>query len=255
MTQSGMAICQDILVRGAVMDSETADVLRDVQVYTHIHSGTYSDIDGNFVVKVLSGDTLHFSLLGYKEQQYVVTDSIRYQNIMISMKKTTIVLEDVQVSSMYQANTIIRNPRLESVHVNGVYAAPKTEADDYRLGAMGAVASPATAVYRMVSKQYKQEKRVYNESLAREAEGETFDVAKEKMEEILEIMGQRLDEYYYIDFIHYAGMDLQSFARREVYELVQILPKNLDGYYDYLDEKLKEEERIKSGAKQNPTFH
>ncbi|UXP33331.1 carboxypeptidase-like regulatory domain-containing protein [Reichenbachiella agarivorans] len=232
-------LCQKILVNGSVIDGNSLETLRDVHVYVELTSGTYTDIDGNFRLYVMAGDTISFSLLGYEVVEVGINDSTETQNMIISLKTSTIILNDVQINSMYQANTMIRNPRLSQMQVNGVYAKPKTEADDYNLGVGGAIFSPATAIYRMASKTYKQEKRLYNENQGRAEDAQTYAIAKAKMDEVLEMMGQRLDEYYYVDFIKYSGMTIESFARREIYDLLQLMPESLDRYYDYLDEKLK----------------
>lgn len=229
---------QEIVLRGHVMDGQSIHSLRDVNVYTTTQKGTYTDIDGNFTLKAFVGDTLHFKLLGYQLETITISDSLALEPLMISLKKTSIMLENVQIREDYQANTIIRNPNRNPMQVNGVYAAPQTEADDYHLGVMGSLTSPATAIYRMASKTYKQEKRVYEEKVERREEDRQFEIASEKMEELLEILDERLDEYYYLDFIHYLGMDLGSFARRDVYELVQLMPDSLDHYFDQLDAKL-----------------
>ncbi|PIB36912.1 hypothetical protein BFP72_16630 [Reichenbachiella sp. 5M10] len=246
---------QELVVRGSIVDGESLEALRDVHVYVELTHGTYADIDGNFAILASIGDTLHFSSLGYQIAKIGINDSTETQNMIISLKRGTVVLDDVQINSMYQANTIIKNPRQQTMEVSGVVYNEKTEADDYHLGVAGSIFSPAEAVYRMTSKKYKQQKRVYQESQVREKQDEKYELAKKKMDEVLEIIGERLDEYYYLDFIHYSGMTLDTFSRRNVYELVQIMPNSLDRYYEYLDEKLKKEERIKNGGEQNPTFH
>ncbi|MCV9388260.1 carboxypeptidase-like regulatory domain-containing protein [Reichenbachiella ulvae] len=230
---------QTITIKGNVIDGQSIESLRDVNIFTQNGKGTYTDIDGNFSLKVFSGDTLHFKLLGYKEVIQTVSDSTAIEKMLISLTKATIVLENVQIRDDFQANTIIRNPNRPTYHVPGVYSKPKTEADDYHLGVMGSIVSPATAIYRATSDTYKQEKRLYEENLDRRQEDKTFEIAKVKMEELLDILDQRLDEYYYLDFIHYIGLDLHSFARRDVYELVQLMPDSLDGYFDQLDKKIR----------------
>jgi len=193
-------------------------------IYTSSQQGTYADIDANFNLKVILGDTVSVSSLGYEVATLVITDSIEIQEVTVILKKKSIVLEDIVVRDYYQANTIIRNSESDKMKVPGVnYAPPTPEAEKYNMKALAAVMSPATAIYRVASKQYKQEKRYYEESLVRQKEDAEYTKAKKNLAEALDALGEDLDEYYYRDFMDFIGLTSRGVISRSTYDLILII--------------------------------
>lgn len=70
------SFAQEISLTGKVTDQDTGEPLPGVTVVLKgTTSGTISDFDGNYTLKVSKGDTLLFSYIGYKASQLVVGDA------------------------------------------------------------------------------------------------------------------------------------------------------------------------------------
>lgn len=231
---------QSIVLHGSVVDGKSLEKLLGVHIISQNGIGVISDLDGNFVMRVSQGDTLTLSMVGYDSLDIVIQDSLRDQSMILSMKEKTTLLDNVSVLDYYRANTIMRREKEGSVPIPGVRYSDDPSEENYRLGVGGALTQPATAIYRMTSKKYKQEKRVYTEAVQRERNSKHYIQAKKVLYEALEAIGESLDEYYMVDFIYFVGMTLESTARRSAYELVKILPGEVDRYYDNLSKKLEE---------------
>lgn len=218
---------QQIRLSGSVMDKELT-VLPYTHVYTSSQKGTYADIDANFYLNVQLGDTVNFSSIGYELATHVITDSTKSQKVTILLNKKSIVLEDIVVRDYYQANTIIKKSEGERMKVPGVNYAPSTpEAEKYHLGVLGSAMSPATAIYRVASKKYKEEKRYYEERIVREKEDADYVKAKKGLSEALDALGEDLDEYYYREFMDFVGLSTRSIGTRTTYDLVLIIREPL----------------------------
>lgn len=229
-------MCQEIVLHGSVMDNQTFESLQGVHVLTNNNRGVTTDIEGNFHIKVDMFDTLHFSMLGYDALWIVVTDQSEDQSVLVSMKLGTRILDEIAIQDYHQANTMIKLPVHSTYPVPGIHYGKVNEADKYRLGVGGAIFSPMTSIYRLTSKTYKQEKRVYEERLIRDAEDAYYNSAKKVLYEALEALDTNLDEYYMVDFIHFLGMNLKSVSGRTVYEMIQILPGQVDRFYAQLED-------------------
>ncbi len=229
---------QELAVHGQILDSDNLIALPYAHVYTQSHKGTYADIDGVFHLQIQAGDTLTVSSLGYNSATLVMDSMQLDARLAIVLKKTSIVLNEVHIQEYYQANTIIRNPTRQKMNISGVrQIQPQTNADDYHLGVAGSIFSPAEAIYRATSKKYKEKKRNYEETVVREKEYTDYDEAKDLLDEVLELIGESLDEYHYRDFISHMGMSAGRLIQMSEYELVQILPNALSRYKTYLNKK------------------
>ncbi|MGL1889580.1 MAG: carboxypeptidase-like regulatory domain-containing protein [Reichenbachiella sp.] len=229
---------QKLTVHGQILDSNNLIVLPYAHVYTQSHKGTYADIDGVFHLQILSGDTLTISSLGYNSATLVMDSTQLDARLTIVLKKTSIVLNEVRVQEYYQANTIIKNPARQKMNIPGVSQTQRqTNADDYHLGVAGSIFSPAEAIYRATSKKYKEQKRNYEETVVRKKEYTEYDEAKDLLDEVLELIGESLDEYHYRDFISHMGMNPGRLAQMSEYDLVQMIPNALTRYRTYLNKK------------------
>lgn len=232
---------QTILLHGQIIDGTNLESLSDVHVYKSAHKGTSTDIDGVFRFNVEYLDTLYFSRLGYDSLQFIVTSKDESQRVMLSMHASTIILESVEVkASDFQAPTIIRRYQPESMKVPGVKYSETVHEEDYHMG-LGAIGSPATAIYRLVSKQYKQEKKNYEYLKQTKIEDEAFAKASENLDYCLVLLEAYIDPYYYRDFIQYGGLTVRYVAESSTYDLIQVLPQAIKQYAIYLDTKAEKD--------------
>ena len=114
-------------LEGRVVDHETNDYLP----FVHIHIlnkdvGTYSDIDGNFILDVTEGDTVKFSYVSYTDEVIVVDDK---WNGVVKLKSVDFQLKQVVVSAQRnvstEASTI--NEKLKSDDVKTVISKEEME--------------------------------------------------------------------------------------------------------------------------------
>ncbi|MEP2277066.1 MAG: carboxypeptidase-like regulatory domain-containing protein [Reichenbachiella sp.] len=230
---------QKVTIHGQVIDGMSLEELANVHVYLSEHLGTITTHEGRFEFEVNHLDTLHFRLVGYDSLSMAVTNVDEVQKVILAMHRSTIILEDVEISSDFQANTIIKQPEREVYYVPGVKYSNKPATKDYHMG-LAAVGSPMTALYRAFSKQYKEEKKNFLYLKEKQAEDLVFNQAKANLDDAFDQMGQYFDEYYYRDFMLYSGLSFSRVAEASVYELIQILPDALEQYYEYLDAREEE---------------
>lgn len=228
-----MVLSQDISLSGVLVDGEILADLSGVHIYTKKHIGTTSDIDGNFTFKVHHLDTLHFSRVGYDSLAMVITETDRNQNLFISMKRSIRMLDDVEINAVFQANTILKRPKQERLRVRGFNYPDKPYEEDYHMG-LSALASPMTALYRMFSKRYKEEKKNYKILKARKVEDAVFSKASANLSSVLEMTDEYIDEYFYRDFIQHSGLTVRFVAESSEYDLLVALPRAISTYQTYL---------------------
>jgi hypothetical protein len=60
---------------GTIVDAENGNPLSGVHIISTNHAGTTSDIDGNFNLELISGDTVQISHVGYTEYLVPIPDS------------------------------------------------------------------------------------------------------------------------------------------------------------------------------------
>ena len=224
-------LSQEIVLHGSVVDGETLEALPGVHVFSDLKNGTIADIDGNFHLSVQFGDTIRFSMLGYDSLALVVTDTASYQSLFISLKERSIELDEVEIKDFYQGNTILENAPTETIRVPGANYPENPEGKNYRLGVGGVIFSPATAIYRLTSKSYKEEKRHHVELVRDEKEKEYYEKARKVFYEALEVIGENFDEYYMVDLFNFMGLSIREVANLAVYDFVKVLPEALEKYY------------------------
>lgn len=231
---------QQITVSGMVIDGESLEDLSNVHVFLESHIGTSTDIDGKFHFKLNFLDTLHFSRVGYDSLSVVITETDKFQNLFISMKKGVTILDDVEVTGVYQSNTILKKPKQKPFPVPGMLYPANPQGKDYNLG-LAALASPVTAIYRMFSKSYKEEKKSYELKKKWKVEDAEFAKASKKLSVIFSLTDTYLDEYFYRDFIQFGGLTTRFVAESSEYELIKVLPRAVEQYYKHLKEVEEED--------------
>jgi len=234
LVQSGFA--QKISVRGTIIDSESLENLSGVHIFLEPHIGTVSDLDGNFHFEVAYQDTLHFTRIGYESLAIVILDTDEYQQFFITIKRSIRILDAVEVHARFQSNTIIQLPRRMVYRVPGIKYPDVPGEKNYRMG-LGAVMSPMTALYRMFSKRYKEEKKYYQIQKVQKVEEALYAKAKENLAAAFELSTYYLDEYFYRDFIRYSGLTSRFIAESTEYELLGVLPFAIKQYTKHLEDQ------------------
>ncbi|MEQ9290257.1 MAG: carboxypeptidase-like regulatory domain-containing protein [Cyclobacteriaceae bacterium] len=220
---------QEIIVSGILIDAESLEDLPGVHVYLQPHTGTVSDINGRFSLSVHQLDTLHFTSVGYDSLSLIVDGD---DELLVSMKRSIVRLDAVEVKGLYQANTILKKPERKPMKVPGIrYPEHKAE-EDYHMG-LGALASPMTAIYRLFSKSYKEEKKYYQLQKKNKKENIEFEQASDKLTQVLKLLNIYLDEYYYRDFFHVSGISTGYICRSNTYDLIKVLPDAVKQYRKY----------------------
>ncbi|WP_422361261.1 carboxypeptidase-like regulatory domain-containing protein [Reichenbachiella sp.] len=229
------AAAQKVTIHGQVLDGMSLEELANVHVYLEEHLGTTTTHEGRFEFQVNHLDTLHFRLVGYDSLSLVITSVDQVQKVILAMHRSTIILDDVEISSNFQANTIIRQPEREVYYVPGVKYSDKPVEKDYHMG-LGAVASPMTALYRAFSKSYKEEKKNYLYLKQKQKEDLVYEEARSNLDNAFDQINEYFDDYYYRDFMKYSGLTEQYVADCSEYELIKLLPEALKNYYQHLKE-------------------
>jgi hypothetical protein len=230
---SNILLAQKIEVSGVLVDGHSLDDLSGVHIYTKKYIGTTSDLYGNFSFKVHRLDTLHFSRVGYDSLSVIITSRDLNQNLFLAMKRSVTILDDVEITAIFHSNTILKKPKLERMQLEGFNYPEKPYEEDYHMG-LSALVSPMTALYRMFSKRYKEQKKNYQILKVQKAEDAVFAKASENLTAILDITDEYIDEYFYREFIEHSGLTLRFVAESTEYELLVALPRAISTYQTYL---------------------
>ncbi|APU96263.1 carboxypeptidase-like regulatory domain-containing protein [Sphingobacterium siyangense] len=102
---ANLSSAQDL--KGTIKDKYSGDILIGVSIKVASRS-TYSDSYGKFILPGIKlGDTITFSSIGYREEKYIV-DNSNLDNLVIYMKQTTILLDEVKINSLgnYKADSL-----------------------------------------------------------------------------------------------------------------------------------------------------
>ncbi|WP_159729586.1 carboxypeptidase-like regulatory domain-containing protein [Sphingobacterium sp. 18053] len=102
---TNLSSAQDL--KGTIKDKYSGEILIGVSIKVASRS-TYSDSYGNFILSGIKlGDTITFSSIGYREEKYIV-DNSNLDNLVIYMKQTTILLDEVKINSLrsYKADSL-----------------------------------------------------------------------------------------------------------------------------------------------------
>ncbi|HEX2921731.1 MAG TPA: carboxypeptidase-like regulatory domain-containing protein [Bacteroidales bacterium] len=104
-----------IQLQGNVMASESLSPLPDSRIVINRKIEAVTDAQGNFSLVVLTGDTVTFSRLGYKDTQMVINDSLKNTTYTsgIFMDSDTISIDEVIiVPSLDYVKADLMNPSL-----------------------------------------------------------------------------------------------------------------------------------------------
>lgn len=226
---------QQVSLHGAVMDEENLESIQGVHVFTSNLNGVVTDIDGNFYISVVVGDTIQFRMLGFDLKKIAVVDTISSQEMIVVLTPSSTVLKGVEVMDYFRAESVVVEPEKKAHRVTGVNYPENPKGKNYRLGVGGAIFSPATAIQRLVSKSYKEEKRAHQLEGELERDAVLVGRVKEKVHGTLALNNEKIDDYYLIDFIRYLGLSIQQVDHMYVYDLAQVSKGKVEGYLASLE--------------------
>ncbi|WP_162555608.1 carboxypeptidase-like regulatory domain-containing protein [Reichenbachiella versicolor] len=232
-----MLIAQKITLKGNIADIESLENINAVHVYTSKGGSSTSDIDGNFLINVNHKDTVYLRHISYEEKFIVISDTSSNQSIILMLRQRTKKLNEVQVEGDREASeTVLTLPQKNVDNIPGVRYPEKPYEPNYRLGVAGSIFHPATAIYRLTSKEYKQRKRHHKESQEQIKERQTYMKAYYNFYEALDLLKMGFDEYRMVDFLFYMGYSVEDAAATGAnYQLYIDIPKKIDKYYNQLD--------------------
>lgn len=125
------------IMRGTVENAETREGVPFVHVLNSTaHQGTTTDGSGAFMIPVMAGDTLNFSVVGYESLQYIAGEQVpgAAEPVRITLRPSTVELKEVEVFAYRDAEALkdaILNlelpDTLERVVIPGAYTGPRRE--------------------------------------------------------------------------------------------------------------------------------
>lgn len=224
-------------IQGSVVDGESLEGLTGVHVFVKFKYGTVTDIDGNFSLKVNYMDTVHLTRIGYDSYSIRLSDTLLTEGMIISMKKSARMLKGVTVEATFQASTIMQRSELQPMKIDGIPEVKLDEDSQYRLGVMGSISSPATALYRSFSKRYREEKKfrqiVKEQDRQQKIKEQTF----ANLRSVLEVNRTPLNEEEYEEFMEFCGLSEQRVYNSTEYDLILIVKECVERYHAYTYEK------------------
>ena len=128
--------------------------------------GTLSDTDGYFWITANVGDSIMFSFLGYERLTIATHDSLYANNSVISLKPSAFVLTELDIGllSTYDRfkRDILSREAEEALRLSpliskyDIYIPPLPNQGGVNIPLIGALASPVTFFYDLLSKEGKQ---------------------------------------------------------------------------------------------------
>lgn len=235
-------------VKGVVIDV-TTDVPIDRVNIVNLNQvvGTASNEKGEFEIKAVVNDTLHFSYLGYKSIKVRVTnDWLKFGSVKIGLTELALALEEVVVNQLNLTGYLDIDIEQIPIQSNYRYSISGLSNRGYEGGSnrpnavskvLGAVFNPADFLHNIFGKkpremrklrQMKEDDQIRNQLASR------FD--REMLMVLLQVDKYDLDEIvnqcnYSSDFINQAN-DLQMLdAISECYEEYKVLSRSKAGRF------------------------
>ena len=150
-----------------VMDADTAVAIARCHIINKTQNlGTASDDFGKFTVTANVGDSIMFSSIGYVRLTIAVHDSMYTNDRIIKLKPAIYYLTEVDIGILssydrFKRDVLSReareaNQRAPFVSKYDVYVTPLPNQGGVNVPLFGALASPVTFLYDMLSKEGKQ---------------------------------------------------------------------------------------------------
>jgi hypothetical protein len=211
---------QRMQVKGYVVDKITGEGLAGVHVIKTSGMGTITDEKGNFNLFLRSADTLTFSSVGYERLHIPLQVKSNVHSLLISLKPEVIILDSMTIRPQRSDEPLVKRPQPKPYRVPGVrYAPPYDPAQKYHLGVVGSISSPITALYRLFSKQYKEEKLYFE--LRREWERKLLikKLSHERMDHFFENVRLIVPREYYPEILEKCNLNAMDVLELTDYDL------------------------------------
>lgn len=199
------------------MDAETLKDIGRVHIYDTRGRITISDVDGFFRIKVVPDDTLTFSRIDYETKKLAIT-GWEPVDLVVTLKQKVYVLDTVDFMAEYTVPAYLLRPEKKPMNIDGI-TKKVDPGEDYHLGVGGSLVSPATAIYQLFSKQYKEQKKVYELKKQEAKEDALRKKAYARIDEILEINEITLFRDEYDRLIEHCRLNLYWVIDSNNYEL------------------------------------
>jgi len=207
-------------ITGFITDALTQAPLRDVHVVKTSGRGTVSDRTGFFAIGISEDDTLTITLVGYEDLQVPLKHAAGEQNMLLTMKQEITVLDSVTIRPYSSKEPLLLVPKREPYAVPGLpRPKPYNPDEKYHMGVMGSLMSPATALYRMFSKDYKEEKEYYFLRKEYEKLQKEKQIAFERLETFFESVRLIVPESHYQELLKECQITNQWLLDRSDYEI------------------------------------
>ncbi len=146
------AFSQDITVKGIVYDKDSISPMQFAYVVNkNSTTGIVADVNGNFSLKIRSGDTLAFSYVGYH-----VTKVYTHQ-LKDSIKNSVLKLKVYLKLKAKELSSVVITPHAFSKEQKETY---KRKIDEYHRGIESPLASPISALYYTFSRKGRELKEL-----------------------------------------------------------------------------------------------
>lgn len=230
-----------IEVVGEIIDSDS----REAIPYVHIvnkstNSGTSSNTEGRFWIRINPSDTLLFSAIGFETYQFIINNQINTERILITIElsQSTLELEDVKVFAFKDENALKRaildtqvplKTEDNSLKIPGVYK------KNWRAPEGGGVAlgGPLTKLGNLFSKEQKELKKL--KSVQKDFDAFQNTKAKYNVEVVMNITG--LPEDKVEDFMKFCVLEDSYLLRATEYEIAVVVNQCLVDYNNQGDPK------------------
>ena len=143
------------IFRSRVVNDSSLQAIRDCHIINKTQNmGTVSDAHGDFKISANINDSISFSALGYERLTIVLTESMFNYGYIVKLKPVA-----------YELNEIIVKPfqlELPQIRRSEIYTTPLPNQGGINIPLSGALASPVTYFYNLLSKEGKQQRYYRN---------------------------------------------------------------------------------------------
>ena len=189
---------------GVVLNAESGKVLPEVNIFQNKRWVANTSHEGIFDMTIAISDSLVFSHLGFQDIALIVDSILIGDDIMVlTMKPEVKRLDSVTVIGKKKMETVLERENRPEYLVPGFdYSQRGKDTRNFKLGLSGTVSHPLTALYRMISSEYKEEKKYWKLQLRIKEQIRI----KEKIHAVLEIMGYAIVDSTYHSFLTHCKM-------------------------------------------------
>lgn len=232
-------IPQEILIEGVIINKEDNKPVPFVHVINrHSKTGTASNLQGRFSIKIKHSDTLVFSAIGFDKYIFTLSGKMKTKqlDITIEMNTNSFELEPVRIFA-YKNEMAFKRAILDievrdennqvQIKLPGVYYGVKRNVTP-------SIMNPLSYIYYKTSKRAKEERKY--KLLEKEYEGWKKIAKKYNPVIVREVTG--LEEDKVEDFMNFCKLDNKYLESSTQYEIVIAINNCLKDYKKNLDSSL-----------------